>query len=345
MSVALPHLRALVAVADTGGFGLAAERLGVSQSAVSHAIAALERMTGRQVLTRGVPIEPTLLGQRLLEHARIAVTAVSAAESLLRETEGCLEGTVTVAAPPTACHGLLPALLARWRAEFPGVEIIILEGEDDEVAGWLEDGTADLAILANPSDLPSGALQMARDRFCAVLRTDHPLSGEQVVDVADLSDDPLLLSTGGCERQIRELHRRAHCEFTPTHRVRQLSTLFSMVRAGIGVSLIPELATGMQGDGLALVPLAQDVQRSLVLTGPTRRPWHPAVTLMLDVARDRKAIEVDPDATDQVRASSSRTAAITSARRSSRAGDNPLRDHLDRERSAQQAHPDVPDKP
>lgn len=289
MPLALPHLRTLVAVAETGGFGSAASRLGVSQSAVSHAIASLERLTGRPVMTRDVPIAPTLLGRQLLEHARIAIAAVSAAENLLRRAGDDPGGAVTLAATPTACHGLLPDLLARWHAEFPGVEVVILEGEDDEVDGWLESGTADLAILVTPHDSVSGSLSVARDEFRAVLRTDHPFAGEQAVDVADLVDDPFLLSTGGCERQIRELYRQAGCEFTPTHKVRQLSTLFSMVRAGIGVSLVPELATGMEGEGLILVPLVQAVERLLILTGPAHRPWHPTVALMVDAVRTREA--------------------------------------------------------
>ena len=288
MGVALPHLRALVAVADTGGFGTAAVRLGISQSAVSHAIAALERAAGRPVLARDVPIVPTMLGRRLLEHARVAVAAAAAAEEVLRQDDDPT-GMITVAAPPTACHGLLPELLAAWAADVPKVELVILEGEDDEVAGWLEDGTADSAILVDPADPAPGAVLIGRDVFHAVLRSDHPLAREAAVDVADLSDDPLLLSTGGCERHVRELHRRARCEFTPAHRVRQLSTLFSMVRAGLGVSLVPGLASGMEGDGLVLVPLVQSVGRSLLLTGPVSRPWRPAVELMVESRRARSA--------------------------------------------------------
>jgi DNA-binding transcriptional LysR family regulator len=196
---------------------------------------------------------------------------------------------ITIAAPPTACHGLLPGLLAAWEMDVPKVDVVILEGEDVEVAGWLEDGTADSAILVDPTEPVAGAVEIGRDVFHAVLRSDHPLAGEATVDVADLSDDPLLLSMGGCERHVRELHRRARCEFTPAHRVRQLSTLFSMVRAGLGVSLVPGLASGTEGDGLVLVPLVQSVERSLVLTGPAGRPWHPAVALMVDSARGRMA--------------------------------------------------------
>lgn len=283
MTIAVPQLRAFVAVVDTGGFGAAADRLGVSQSAVSHAIAALERAAGRPVLTRqpGGPA-PTVFGERILDHARTAVAAVAAIGALATEPGLRPRGELTVAAPPTVCHGLLPALMSRWRADFPDLTVALFEGEDDEVAGWLEGGTADLAVLVDPGPAAERGVVIGADRFHAVLRADHPLAGQAEVDVADLADDDFLLSVGGCQPQIRELHRRGRARFAPSHRVRQLSTLFAMVRAGVGVSAVPGLAAGMQGSGLALVPLRPALTRTLVLTGPLHRPWHPAARALVE---------------------------------------------------------------
>jgi DNA-binding transcriptional LysR family regulator len=281
--IAVPQLRAFVAVVDAGGFGAAADRLGISQSAVSHAVAALERATGRTLLTRqGRPV-PTRFGEQIVDHARTALAAVGAI-AVLAERDTRPHGQLTVAAPPTACHGLLPDLLRRWRAEFPGVTVAQFEGEDDEVAGWLEGGTADLAILVDPPARLAGSVQLGSDRFHAVLRADHPLAGQAAVDLAELADDDFLLSLGGCEPRIRELHRDAGLPFVPTHRVRQLSTLFAMVRSGVGVSVVPGLATGMQGPGVVLVPLRSPMTRRLVLTGPLHRPWHPTARALVEAA-------------------------------------------------------------
>ncbi|HEY2202966.1 MAG TPA: LysR substrate-binding domain-containing protein [Pseudonocardia sp.] len=285
MAVGIQQLRAFVAVVDSGGFGAAATRLGVSQSAVSHAVAGLERAVGRPVLTRGgVPV-PTLFGERILRHSRAVVDAAAAVDALAAGRDDLVRGRLTLAASPTVCHGLLTDLVPRWRAEFPELVVALFEGEDDELAGWLERGTADLAVLVDP---PAGpGVPLGTDRFHAVLRADHPLAGEPEVDLADLADDEFLLSEGGCERQVRELHRMARIPFAPTHRVRQLSTLFAMVRAGIGVSAVPGLAEGMQGEGVLLVPLTQRACRTLVLTGPPGRPWHPAAQALLEVAGRR----------------------------------------------------------
>jgi DNA-binding transcriptional LysR family regulator len=286
MSIAVAQLRAFVAVVDAGGFAAAADRLGVSQSAVSHAIAALERATGRTVLTRqGRPI-PTRFGERILDHARTALAAV-AAISALADHDPRPRGQLTLAAPPTVCHGLLPELVRRWRAEFPDVTLAQFEGEDEEVAGWLAGGTADLAVLVDPPTQPAGAVVVGTDRFHAALPADHPLAGEAAVDLADLADDDFLLSLGGCEPRVRELHREAGLPFAPAHRIRQLSTLFAMVGPGVGVSVVPGLAAGMHGSGVVLVPLRSSTTRRLVLTGPPHRPWHPVARALVEAAGRR----------------------------------------------------------
>ncbi|MFD0402689.1 LysR family transcriptional regulator [Kitasatospora sp. NPDC127121] len=275
--VNLAQLRALVAVADTGGFGAAADELGISQSAVSHAVAALERTLGAPVLLRGTPARPTPLGEQILPHARTAVASAAAVRAIATRHSGGPVGTVRLAAPTTVCQALLPGLLRDWKAAYPQVTVRVFEGEDDELATWLEAGTVDAAVLVDPGPLPPGAVALGADSMHALLRRDHPLAGQETIHVADLEDDDFLLSEGGCERHIREAFRRAGTRFTPRHRIRDLNTLIGMVHAGVGVSVMPALALTMLPADCVLVPIRPAVHRTLTLTGPTSRPWSPAV--------------------------------------------------------------------
>ncbi|NUT47182.1 MAG: LysR family transcriptional regulator, partial [Saccharothrix sp.] len=175
------------------------------------------------------------------------------------------------------CQGLLPELMARWEAEHPHVRVRVFEGEDDEVAEWLANGTVEAAVLVDPP--PGVGVPVGQDAFHALLRADHPLAGEDEVHVADLADDPFLLSCGGCERHVRQVH--AGRRFDPLHRVRELGTLLAMVRAGVGVSVVPGLVASMLPPGLVLVPLRPKVVRRLVVSGPPGREWHPAVTALV----------------------------------------------------------------
>ncbi|MFJ9691286.1 LysR family transcriptional regulator [Kitasatospora sp. NPDC101183] len=280
--VNLAQLRALVAVADTGGFRAAADELGVSQSAVSHAVAALERALGAAVLLRGAPSRPTPLGERVLPHARTAVSSAAAVRAVASRHLGGLAGTVRLAAPTTVCQSVLPGLLRAWGEAYPQVTVRVFEGEDAELATWLEAGTVDAAVLVDAGPLPPGAVALGADSMHALLRRDHPLAGQEAVHVGELEDDDFLLSEGGCERRIREAYRRAGVRFAPRHRIRDLNTLIGMVHAGVGVSVIPALAQTMLPPECVLIPIRPAAHRTLTLTGPTTRPWAPPVAALLE---------------------------------------------------------------
>jgi DNA-binding transcriptional LysR family regulator len=121
---------------------------------------------------------------------------------------------------------------------------------------------------------------VGEDAFHVLLRTDHPLGGVAEAHVADLTDDPFLFSCGGCERHVRQVH--SGLPFDPLHRVRELGALPAMVRAGIGISIVPGLVASMLVHGPALVPLRPRVVRKLVTSGPPGREWHPAVRAVVD---------------------------------------------------------------
>ena len=294
MTVNLPQLRAFLAVVGTGGFSAAADELGMSQSAVSHAVAALERELDAPLLVRATPARATALGERILPHARVAVSAARSVEQLAADASAAMTGTVRLAATPTVRQGLLPGLLRYWRADQPRLTVRVFEGDSAEVASWLEGGTADAAIVIDPP--PGTGLHLVEDRYRALLPRDHPMAGEPRVDVRDLEDDPFLISPNGCEARIRTIYGLAGLRFSPTQRVRDLATLISMVQAGLGVTILSEVSRSLLPDDLVLLPVEPQASRRLVLTGPDARPWHPAVPALAESATAHLATRAgEPD--------------------------------------------------
>lgn len=286
MGVTLKQLAVLSAVIEYDGFGAAAQELGVDQSSISHSVAALEKTAGASLVTRVSPVRPTELGQALLPHVRTALAAGRAIESLISEHHANKPtGTVRIAASQTAAHRMLPKMLKEWAESFPDVDIRVFEGDDDELEEWLNDGVVDCAILIDPGAVPAGGLELLTDRFRAVVRKDHPFSSQSQVELTELLEDPLLVSLGGCEPQIRTLHTRSGVGYNPAQRVREISTLLSMVESSIGVAIMPALAVSMLPTTLTMVDLTPHLERRLVLTGPANRPWHPQVTHMLELTR------------------------------------------------------------
>lgn len=281
MTLTLAQLRALVTVVDSGSFTVAADRLRLSQSAVSHAVAGLERAIGGRVLERDSGLALTELGRRVMEHARAALASVAALESAVHQ-DIALSGTVRLGAVATVCQGLLPELIPLWAAKLPHVDVQIYEGDDDEMPEWLETGVVDAAILVEPSPLPAGGKLVATDEFAAVVRRDHPLAGLDGIPLAELQVDGLIVSTGGCERHVKRMHDDEGLPYAFSHRVREMSTLFRMVEQGMGVAIVPSLGRGMLPDDVVMRPLAAPRPRRLVLAGPSSRPWHPLAQALVD---------------------------------------------------------------
>jgi len=279
--ISIAQLRAFVAVVDERGFGAAAGALGLTQSAVSHAVGSLEHTVGARLLHRNGPITPTAEGHAMIEHARAALAATEAIADLAAAHRATPTGVIRLGAPPTVCQGLLPELVARWNTDCPRVTVRVFEGEDDEVDDWLAGHSIEAAVLADPPRSAPGTL-LATDEFQVLLPTGHPLAGAEFVRLGDLSGDPLLFSGGSCERPIQALFRDASIRLRPTHNVRELSTLFAMVRSNMGITIVPSLVRSIIDDRLVLVPLRPTHQRRLVLTGPANTPWHPALTALTE---------------------------------------------------------------
>lgn len=282
MPVSIAQLRAFTAVVDHQSFSLAAVTLGVSQSAVSHAISTLERDISGPLFVRGNGISVTALGTLLAPRARTVLAAMDALEASVREHSGEHSGVIRLAAVPTVCQGLVPGLLQLWAARLPHVDVQVFEGDDEELPEWLASGLVDAAILVDPVERPKRARLLASDDFRALVRRDHPLAGQAEIPLAELLEDGLISSTGGCEEQVRRIHELAGITYSTTQRVRELATLLSLVRQGIGVAVMPSLGAAMLPAELVLVPLTPRLERDLVLCGPVSRPWHPLVDALVD---------------------------------------------------------------
>ncbi|MEU2952310.1 LysR family transcriptional regulator [Streptomyces xanthochromogenes] len=157
------ELRALVAVADTGGFSAAAEALGLTQSAVSHSVRGSERKIGAVLFERGrAGARPTPAGDKAVAYARrvLRLLDVLTAEARGAARPDAAEGPLRIAAFRSAALHLLPPALQRLRARHPGIEprVRIVRELGRGTAGEVADGRADLAIatLGGSAPLPSG---------------------------------------------------------------------------------------------------------------------------------------------------------------------------------------------
>lgn len=260
----LAQLRAFAGVARTGCVSDAALDLGLTQSAVSHALASLERELGAQLVVRDrAGCSLTGLGARVLPDAAEALRRAERIAEVAAAESGLREGRVRIGTIASAAGVLMP-LIAQFRRRYPGVTVAVFEGPDHEVSAWIEQRTVDLGVVTGPQP-GLETVPLAQDEMLAVVPSGHRLGSRDEVAVKDLASDPFLVSAGGCESAIRQIHEQGHISFAPASRVTDMATLLAMVREGLGVSIVPTLSLRTASDGITALPLRPRAPRSLLL--------------------------------------------------------------------------------
>lgn len=287
----LMHWRMVVAVADTGNITRAAERVGMTQSGASQALALIEETLGVQLFTReNRQALPTAIGLPVIEQARTMLGALENIRSTVAALKDIQHGTIRLASFPMVLATFLPPLLRQFNRLYPGIQVVALEVSDDEVETLLGDGLVDVGVVLNPAPGRSAG-RLGRDAWVAVLPGGHPLarrSMEQGVTLAELADQPFVLATGGCSTNARSLAIDAGLQLQDVRvEVREWSSAFTLVRENIGVTVVPELTLPSQLQGLRILPLTPRIDRQFALVVAPGKPPSAAVQALLAMLNER----------------------------------------------------------
>lgn len=238
-------LRAFVAVAEKQHFSSAATALGVSQSTLSQALAALEAGVGVNLIERSTRrVFLTTEGQQLLPHAQAVVEAMAAFTAAAAGASDPLQGTMRLGLIPTVAPYVLPTVLAGLAHRLPALALRVIEDQTERLLAALREGALDAALIALPAEI-SGVTEVPiyEEDFVLALPPGHPLSGKRRVPPTALAQLPLLLlDEGHCLRdQALDVCHKAgvRAELANT-RAASLATAVQCVTGGLGVTLIPQ---------------------------------------------------------------------------------------------------------
>jgi len=242
----LKDLKYLVALADTGHFGRAAERTFVSQPTLSAQIKKLEEYLGVKLVERQPKnIQLTEVGKQVVARARRMLNEGDEIIALARNNTDPLAGRLKLGLIPTIGPYLLPRVMQRFRKTLPHLGLMLYEHQTEALLKRLRDGELDMGVMALPAaheGLESRALY--EEAFTVALPTNHPLALKSTIKVQDLKGQILLLlEDGHCLRdQALEVCSRVDIREADDFRATSLETLRQMVVAGLGITLLPELA-------------------------------------------------------------------------------------------------------
>ena len=262
----LKDLRYLVAVADTRHFGRAAERSFVSQPTLSAQLKKLEEYLGVQLIERAPKrVQLTAAGEEVVERARRILEASDEIVDLARGHSDPLAGRLRLALLPTIGPYLLPNVAARLRKSLPRLELMLYEYQTDPMLEKLYSGEIDVGILAFPVPMDGlDSFELYKEPFTVAVPTGHKLAQRSSIRVDDLSHETLLLlEDGHCLRdQALDICSGSDVHEKQDFRATSLETLRQMVAAGVGITLLPELAgRGAYGNarGVAIRPFVKPV--------------------------------------------------------------------------------------
>jgi LysR family transcriptional regulator, hydrogen peroxide-inducible genes activator len=244
-------LRAFVAVAEKQHFGSAATILGLSQSTLSQALAALEAGVDTRLVERSTRrVRVTTEGMQLLPFAQAVVEAMEAFTAAAAGAADPLQGSMRLGLIPTVAPYVLPAVLAGLARRLPALTLRVIEDQTERLLAALRDGALDAALIALPADAV-GVIEIPiyEEDFLLAVPRGHPLSGKHRVPVAALAQLPLLLlDEGHCLRdQALDVCQRAgvRADLADT-RAASLATAVQCVTGGLGVTLIPQSAAPVE---------------------------------------------------------------------------------------------------
>ncbi len=255
------QLRVVIALARFRSFVGAAAFLGLSQPALSRAVQRLERSLGVTLFSRSTRlVSLTAAGRDFLPTAERLLSDLDRHLGRMRELAGQQRGYVVVASLMSLAYRVLPAATAAYRRRFPGIDLYLREGVQDAILADVRGSVADLGI-GNVNDVtaPVVAEPLGDEACLLVLPRRHPFAGRRAVSIADLQGEPLISMPpeSGLRRLIDSAALSVGVRLHHAVTLHQFGTLFSFVRSGLGVAIVPASALPPRGDrALCIRPLA-----------------------------------------------------------------------------------------
>jgi LysR family transcriptional regulator, carnitine catabolism transcriptional activator len=287
------QLRAFVALADTLNFAMAAERIHMSQPALSLAIKSLERGLGGRLLTRTTRrVALTPEGELLVPLARRMLAEWDDTEEMLRHRFTLQRGHVAIAAMPSFAGNVLPELLVAYRRHYPRVDVAIHDVIHEHVLDFVDKGRVELGISFEPDSTEHFQFEpLFIDRFVAAIPRQRPFAGMRKIAWKQLLSHPFvtLQRPSTVRRLLERSLALSGIELKVAMECHQLASVAGLVASGLGVSAVPALcARQMNLLGARSVPLhSPTIERAVGLITRRQAVLSTAALAMYDIALAR----------------------------------------------------------
>jgi DNA-binding transcriptional LysR family regulator len=287
----LNQLRCFVTVAEELHFGRAAARLNMTQPPLSRQIQVLEHIIDATLLertSRSVRLTPA--GRSFLPEARRILKLAESASQVARRIALGKTGSLKIGYTAAAAYGFLPELIAACRARLPEVDFSLKEMVSGDQLEALASGQIDAGLLRPPIARPEFATRrVVAEPLLAAIPKKHPLANAATIAIKDFDDQPFVMYSPYESRYFHDLlvalFTRADVLPRYVQHVGQIHSILAMVRAGLGVSIVPAAATNLKLADVRLRPLKLRTQTPVELFMVWRRDHeNPLLPSLVEIA-------------------------------------------------------------
>lgn len=292
MNYTLRQLRVFVAVAQQGSFSQAGQLIGLSQSAVSHSIKELEGEMGIRLLDRTTrEVLLTEAGEQLSSRLERLLEELNTTLLDVRSYGQQRSGTVRVAASQTIAAHLMPQCLAASTEHFPDIKVMLRDRPQQWVLQSIRNAEVDFGIVVGPLPEEDFETEAILDEpFLLLCRKDDPLAAQQNIHWQMLNQRQLVLQdyASGSRVLIDEALRVQQVQAEIVQEIGHPATLYPMVEAGIGISILPALALPLpEGRPLLVRRMVPEINRTIVLVRRKNRSLTPAAEAIWQEVRQQ----------------------------------------------------------
>lgn len=272
----------LKTVADQGSFRKAAELLGLTPSAVSHAVSSLEKELGFFVFNRGKNgVTLTNYGERLLPYVNAVLNSDESLQQAVAEFNGLKQGRIKIGCFSSVCTNWMPELMHAFAKSYPAIEMEIFQGTYDDVSYWIKNGVVDVGFLSVSSAGEIPIVPLYKDSLlCVVPKGLRTRQGR--VEVEELREYQFVTQRESTDADIQNFMKEHDLNVTSNyHVVDDLSTV-AMVAHGFGICLMPEMVMQDIPYEVDCFHLKEDAYRIIGLAALDFEAMAPAVRMFYE---------------------------------------------------------------
>lgn len=274
-------------VIESGGFLKAANELGLTQSAVSHAIASLESEFEFTLLTRGRSgVKLTHNGKKILLHIHQILKAHEQMLQEIADINGVKTGIVRVGTFPSVSINWLPKIMKEFRESFPQIEVKLFEGDYDDIRDWIISGIIDFGFLSLPTENAFDVMPLKKDRILCILSDQHPLSKQNKITFKQLQKEPLIMPKTNIDWDVRKILKENNIKQTFKHEMEEDQAIIAMVQNNLGISILPELVLYRMPSDIRVIRLEQEYFRTIGIAASSFKHMAPAAKVFIKTVKE-----------------------------------------------------------